>query len=48
MATRLPKGYVPSDDEPFMNARQREYFRQKLQAWKDDLIKGTRETVIGL
>ena len=48
MATRLPKGYVPSEDEPFMNARQREYFRQKLQAWKDDLIKGTRETVIVL
>ncbi len=48
MATRIPKDYVPSDDEPFMNARQREYFRRKLQDWKDDLIKGTRETVIGL
>ena len=48
MATRIPKDYVPSDDEPFMNARQREYFRRKLQDWKDDLIKGTRETVIAL
>ncbi|MDA9230497.1 RNA polymerase-binding protein DksA [Alphaproteobacteria bacterium] len=46
MATRIPKDYLPSDDEPFMNARQREYFRRKLQDWKDDLIKGTRETVI--
>ena len=27
MATRLPKDYAP-DSEPFMNARQREYFRQ--------------------
>lgn len=48
MATRLPKDYVPSYDEPFMNARQREYFRRKLTDWKDDLIKGTKETVIGL
>lgn len=48
MATRLPKNYQPSDDEPFMNAKQREYFRRKLQDWKDDIIRGTRETVIVL
>lgn len=48
MATRLPKDYTPSDDEPFMNARQREYFRRKLVDWKDDIIKGTKETVVGL
>lgn len=48
MPTRLPKDYVPSDDEPFMNARQREYFRRKLVAWKNDIIKGTKETVVGL
>ena len=45
MATRLPKGYSPNEGEPFMNARQREYFRRKLQEWKDDIVKGTRETV---
>ncbi len=48
MATRLPKDYVPSDDEPFMNARQREYFRRKLMDWKDDLIKGTQRNRHGL
>ena len=48
MPTRLPKDYMPSDDEPFMNARQREYFRRKLSDWKDDIIKGTKETVLGL
>lgn len=48
MTTRLPKDYQPTDDEPFMNARQREYFRRKLVAWKDDIIKGTKETVAGL
>ena len=48
MATRLPKGYSPNESEPFMNARQREYFRRKLQDWKNDIIKGTRETGNGL
>jgi DnaK suppressor protein len=41
----LPTGYRPSDDEPFMNPRQRVYFRNKLQTWKDDIIKQNRETL---
>lgn len=45
MATRLPKDYTPSEDEPFMNARQREYFRRKLLSWREDIIRETRETV---
>ena len=48
MATRLPKNYRPSEDEPFMNAKQREYFRRKLLGWKEDILRGTRETVSGL
>ena len=48
MATRLPKNYAPSDSEPFMNARQREYFRRKLVTWKEDIIRETRETVSSL
>lgn len=44
----LPEGYRPSDDEPFMNARQRVYFRTKLQSWKDEIIRQTRETLEGL
>ena len=45
MATRLPKGYKPSDDEPFMNARQREYFRRKLLSWKDELVRESTQTL---
>ncbi len=30
MGTQLPAGYRPSESEPFMNERQREYFRRKL------------------
>lgn len=45
MATRLPKGYKPSDDEPFMNARQREYFRRKLVDWREELVRETSQTL---
>lgn len=48
MATRLPKDYTPTEKEPFMNARQREYFRRKLLDWREEIIKETRETVHGL
>ena len=44
----LPPDYRPSEDEPFMNERQRIYFRQKLVAWKDEIIRQTRETLVGL
>ena len=42
------KGYRPSDKEPFMNERQREYFRQKLLAWKEDILKEAKETLAHL
>jgi DnaK suppressor protein len=45
MATRLPKGYRPSEKEPFMNARQREYFRRKLLAWRDELLRESSQTI---
>jgi DnaK suppressor protein len=40
--------YRPSEDEPFMNGRQLEYFRQKLLDWKDDILKESRETLTHL
>jgi DnaK suppressor protein len=44
----LPPDYRPSEDEPFMNERQRLYFRQKLLAWKEEIIRQTKETLAGL
>jgi DnaK suppressor protein len=41
----LPPNYRPSDDEPFMNARQREYFKQKLIRWREELLKESSETL---
>jgi DnaK suppressor protein len=40
--------YQPSEHEPFMNERQREYFRKKLLNWKDDILKESRETLLNL
>ena len=45
---QLEDGYVPSDDEPFMNERQKEYFRRKLHAWKEDILEESRETLVAL
>jgi DnaK suppressor protein len=41
-------GYRPSEDEDFMNDRHLEYFRRKLQSWKDDILRESRETVAHL
>jgi DnaK suppressor protein len=41
----LPEGYRPSEDEPFMNARHRVYFRNKLVAWKEEIVRQNRETL---
>jgi DnaK suppressor protein len=45
---RLPRNYQPTEKEPFMNPRMREYFRQKLIAWRGDLMNGTGETLLKL
>ena len=42
------KTYRPSDKEPFMNERQREYFRAKLLAWREDILKEAKETLLHL
>jgi DnaK suppressor protein len=39
------KSYTPSDKEPFMNEKQREYFRAKLLAWKEEILREARETL---
>ena len=44
----LEDGYVPSDDEPFMNERQREYFRRKLLGWKSDILREAQDTLVAL
>ena len=48
MAVDLEETYKPSEDEPFMCDRQREYFRRKLLAWKEDILQESCETLATL
>ncbi|QCK88075.1 RNA polymerase-binding protein DksA [Phreatobacter aquaticus] len=48
MTLALEADYRPVDSEPFMNERQREYFRKKLLSWKDDILKEAKETLQNL
>ena len=45
LALEKLKNYRPSDKEPFMNERQRDYFRAKLLAWKDEILKESKMTL---
>lgn len=42
------ESYKPSDGEPFMNDRQREYFRRKLIGWRDAILAESRDTLAAL
>ena len=48
MGSTITEEYRPTDDEPFMNERQREYFRRKLLAWKDEILLESRSTIASL
>jgi DnaK suppressor protein len=42
------KTYRPTDKEPFMNERQRDYFRTRLLTWREDILKEAKETLLHL
>ena len=48
MSITLDEDYKPTDSEPFMNERQIEYFRRKLLAWKEDILRESKETLTHL
>jgi len=48
MSIDLDIDYRPTDNEPFMNDRQRQYFRRKLQDWKDEILRESKETLQNL
>ena len=48
MTVELPEGYRPSADEPFMNDMQKEFFRRKLVAWREELLHESAETLDNL
>ena len=46
--TKIPKNYKPTKKEKFMNAKMKEFFRQKLVSWKKDLLKESSQTLNNL
>ena len=44
----LQESYRPSEDEPYMNPRQLEYFRRKLLNWRKQLIKESNDAILAL
>ncbi len=47
-ADLVDDAYKPSDQEAFMSERQRFYFRRKLLAWKEEILRESRETLATL
>jgi len=48
MSTTDLEEYRPSVDEPFMNDRQKEYFKRKLMDWRSDILRESKDTLNGL
>ena len=45
---KIDEAYRPSDEEPFMNERQREYYRRKLANWKNEILREAQDTLVAL
>ncbi len=45
MSVELSNGYKPTEEEKYMNPMQLEYFKQKLSAWKQELLEESSETL---
>jgi len=48
MNVHLSDDYRPSEDEPFMSARQQEYFRTKLLKWRAEILEDANQTIVNL
>jgi len=45
MSDTISNDYRPTEDEPYMNPRQAEYFRRKLLQWREDILRGSDVTL---
>jgi len=48
MPAKPSKNYQPTESEKYMNAKQLDYFRQKLTAWREELLAESQETINNL
>jgi len=45
---KISKNYKHTQKEKFMNAKMKEYFKQKLLSWKNELLKESSQTLNNL
>ena len=45
---KISKNYKPTQKEKFMNAKMKEYFKQKLLNWRNELLKESSQTLNNL
>jgi len=45
MSDVVSHSYRPTEDEPYMNETQRDYFRRKLLSWREEILRGSNETL---
>ena len=45
---KISKNYKPTQKEKLMNAKMKEYFKQKLLNWKNELLKESSQTLNNL
>ena len=48
MTAKLAKDYKPTDKEKYMSKPQLDYFRHKLQKWREELLAESQETINNL
>ena len=41
----MPKKYIPSSKEKYMNTKQKKFFRKKLLDWKNEIIKSNSKNM---
>lgn len=44
----VPPNYKPTEKEEYMNPVMLEFFRRKLHAWKEELLKESDETLVAI
>ena len=45
---KVNPSYQPNEDEPFMSAKQKAYFKNKLLDWREELLQETIQTLASL
>ena len=46
--SRVPKNYLPTEHETFMNSRQLGFFKNKLLSWREELLRESSQTIMNL